>query len=362
MPTEIRPGAPVRFAQRGNAGIATLDRPHVLNALNLEAVELLTRQLTEWAVAPEVVLVVLQGAGERAFCAGGDVRSVCAARDRGEHSVWRAFFRREYQLLWQLAQFPKPVVALLDGVTMGGGLGLAWSATFRVCTEHALLAMPEAGIGLFPDVGASHFLPRLVEPAGAYLALTGLPLGPGDALAVGLADTFVARPQLADLVAELTAQSPSEPPFVPIAGVLARHATSAPTGWWREASQDLARCFGQTSVEAVQAALAATPQPWAQTAAAAMAGHSPTSLRLIWHQLPRGRRQTQEAALRDEFRLVQRLVQRPDFCEGVRANLVDRDHSPHWNPPTLTHVGDSLVADLHRPGKDVEELDLVRPC
>lgn len=352
---------PVRFERRGSAGIATLDRPHALNALNLETIAALARQLTHWAADPGVALVLLQGAGERAFCAGGDVRAVCTARDRGQTDVWREFFRREYQLLWRLAQFPKPVIALLDGVTMGGGLGLAWSATHRVCTEHSLLAMPEAGIGLFPDVGASHFLPRLVEPAGAYLALTGLPLGPGDALAVGIADTFVARPQLADLVAELAAHPPSEPPFAFAVAALAHHAAPPPMGWWQPASQDLARCFGQTTVEAVQAALADTPQPWAQTAAAAMARHSPTSLRLIWHQLQRGRRQTQDAALRDEFRLVQRLVQRPDFCEGVRANLVDRDHAPRWNPTTLAHVGDSLVAELHLPGTDVEELDLGRP-
>lgn len=353
---------PVQFERRGCAGFATLDRPGALNALTLEVIRELTRQLALWATDPAIVVVVLQGAGERAFCAGGDIRSVCAARDRGDTAEWLEFFRREYQLIWKLSRFSKPLVALLDGVTMGGGLGLAWPATHRVLTERSRLAMPEAGIGLFPDVGSSHFLPRLPEPAGAYLALTGLSLDAADALTVELGGHFVTTSRLPALAETLATLPPGAEPFAATAAALVQHTSLPPAGsGWETASPGLRECFAQPSVEAVHAALAANPAAWARDAAAALGGHSPTSLRVIWRQLQRGRGQSLADALRDEFRLVQRMVRAPDFCEGVRATLVDRDHSPRWSPPTLAAVNDLAVARLHLPGADVVELNLPGP-
>ncbi len=325
---------------RGAAAVATLNRPRALNALTLDMIHAFYPRLGQWAADREIGAVVVQGAGERAFCAGGDIR---ALYDGGPGSrITAQFFRDEYRLNHRIFHFPKPYVALMDGITMGGGVGLSVHGSHRIVTEATVFAMPETGIGLFPDVGGSYFLPRLPGEVGMYLALTGSRLKAADCLYAGIADAFVPAARLDELVAALAAGETVE-------AVLERVAEDpgpAPLSDLREA---IDRCFAGESVEAIEAALEEEGSAWARETLAQMAGKSPTSQKIAFRQLRTGRRLGFDDCMIMEYRLSQRVMAGHDFFEGVRAAVVDKDQTPRWRPASLAEVSDEDIEAYFAP-------------
>jgi enoyl-CoA hydratase len=283
---------------------------------------------------------MVRGAGERAFCAGGDVRAIYDAREAKGASDYKAdFFREEYCLIQRVHRFPKPYVALVDGIAMGGGCGISINGSHRIATERTVFAMPEVHIGLFPDVAASRFLNLCPGRTGLYLALTGMRVRPADALYCGFATHYVPQASVGDLTAALaTLDWRPERARDQIDGVLARFAADPGPARLPPLQPAIDRCFGAASVEAIVAALEREPGDWAQEALAAIARASPLSLKITFRQLQLGRGMDVEQALALEYRMTQHLMAGHDFFEGIRAALVDKDQRPRWQHATLAAV------------------------
>lgn len=325
--------------RRGAVAVATLNRPEALNALDLELLWLLTRWLEAAEEDEPSRVLFMRGAGERAFCAGGDIRAVWARR--GDSAFMDEVYRVEYRLDDAIARAAKPVVAWMSGIVMGGGCGISMGARHRVVTPSTMLAMPECAIGLFPDVGAGHFLSRCPGATGLYLGLTGARIGAADAIYAGLADYHVtgldadaaihAIERYGDVARALTLMSSDPGP----SALAARRA----------AIDDI---FGHESVADIMAALKAHPDGWAQDAHASMAQAAPFSLALTLRML-RDPPDSRRDSLRTDFRIVERLMLRGDHFEGVRARLIDKDGAPRWEPPTLDAVDSSEVEACFAP-------------
>jgi enoyl-CoA hydratase len=352
-------------------GLATLviNRPKALNALTLDNYRRFAPALRAWATDPSVHAVVVRGAGERAFCAGGDVRAVYEAGRgiSGDPGLPAVFFREEYELIRCIHRFSKPYIAVIDGITMGGGAGISVNGAYRIATERTLFAMPETAIGLFPDVGATRFLNRCPGHVGRYLGLTGARLQAADALYCGLATSFVPHDRVAELVEALGRtvwQARSERDQVEDLLVrLAEDAGSAPLAALQPA---IDRCFAGINVEAILVALAAEAASgayarWAAETRAGLLTKSPTSLKITLGQLTLGRDYEIEAALTLEYRLTQHMMAAHDFYEGVRAMLIDKDQKPHWQPATLAEVDVSMIESYFAPIGD-RELRFTRGC
>jgi enoyl-CoA hydratase len=308
-------------------GRLLLDRPAALNALDLSMVRELSAALLRWRDDPAVGAVVVASSSPKAFCAGGDIRAVREAVLAGDRGSARAFFTEEYRLNRLIAEYPKPYVALLDGFAMGGGLGVSVHGTARVATERASLAMPETRIGFFPDVGASHFLPRLPGGTGMFLGLTGARITAGAAVECGLATHFVPSSELPALERDLARDGGRD-----VAGVLASHARPAPASELAPHRERIDHCFGAPALEEVLARLEADGGEWAQEVLADLRRASPTSLAVTFGLLRRGARSTLAECLERELRLSGAMSADPDFAEGVRAVLVDKDQAPAWTP------------------------------
>ena len=354
--TQGRPSDEVLIRREGRAGRITMNRPAALNALTYSMVGRIWEALTAWQDDPAVGLVVLDGAGERALCAGGDVRALYDSRAQGS-GLARAFWREEYRLNALIGRYPKPFVAIQDGIVMGGGIGLSAHARDRIVTERSKLAMPETGIGLIPDVGGTWLLADAPGQTGIYLGLTGEPMGPADAIYARFTDAFIPSTKLSQLVARLLdakggtagaaigalSEDPGPPPLA------ARRA-------------DIDRVFGKATVEAALEALSGDPGEWAQKTAAALAQKSPKSLKLTLAAIRQARTLgSLEAALNVEFRLTVRLFEDGEFPEGVRALIVDKDRKPKWSPARLSDAGPDLIAAYLAPLPDDEELGLTPP-
>jgi enoyl-CoA hydratase len=340
------------FGREGGLATVTLNRPRALNAFTLEMYRRLDPMLRAWEEDAEVRAVLVRGAGERAFCAGGDVRAIYEAGRgiSGPRNLTSVFFREEYELIRRVHRYPKPYLAVIDGVTMGGGAGVSVNGAYRIATEKTLLAMPETGIGLFPDVGATRFLNLCPGHIGRYLGLTGARLGPADALYCGFATHFVPRGRVSEFVAALAGLvwrdgaeqeqigdvlgsfqgDPGEPPLI------ARRAA-------------IDRCFAAETMEKILEALAreavsgGPDGEWAAETRASLLTKSPTSLKVTLRQLIVGRGYDLEQALALEYRLTQHFMAGHDFYEGIRAVLVDKDQTPRWRPPSLAEVGNAEV-------------------
>jgi len=334
---------------RGALGVLTLNRAGALNALSLDMIRDLTTALLHWAQDDAVQAVLVRGATREgkapAFCAGGDIRFFHRAALAGDPRI-EDFFTEEYRLNHLVHRFPKPYIALMDGVTMGGGMGITQGARLRVVTEHSKLAMPETNIGLFPDVGGGHFLSRCEGHLGEYLALTGHVLGAGDAIACGLADVMLESAQLASLVETLCDQ-PHENDAQWLAAVKAR-AVSAPAAKLPAQRAQIDRHFGCASVAEIAASLDADGGEWASHTLAALRQRSPLMLAVTLEQIRRAR----GMSLADDLRMERDLVRhcfslRPgaasDTVEGIRALAVDKDHSPKWNPARIEDVTPEMV-------------------
>jgi len=332
--------ADILFEVRGGLGVVTLNRPKALNALTLEMCTAFDRQLAAWAGDPAVRAVVVEGRGERAFCAGGDVRAVWRAGKDGE-PLTADFFRVEYRLNRRIKTFAKPYIALIDGVTMGGGVGISVHGPFRVASERTLFAMPETSIGLFPDVGGSYFLPRLADSLGMYLALTGARLKAADALYAGVATHYVASARLGALLDALQAALAAAGPVEEVLASFADDPGPAPLAAHGET---IARCFKGDSFEAILNSLAAESGEWAAQTLATLAACSPTSLKVTFEQIRRGAKLDFDAAMIMEYRLSQAFMGGHDFYEGIRATLIDKDNAPRWRPASLDEVTPAMVA------------------
>jgi enoyl-CoA hydratase len=333
-------------ARRGAVcGRITLERPTKINALTPEMIAGIGAALTEWETDPAVRFVVLDGEGPRGFCAGGDVvfvyesmRADIGAAVPGGAAL--RFWADEYRLDARIASYRKPIVALMRGIVMGGGVGLAGHASLRIVTDSTRLAMPEVGIGLIPDVGGTWLLSRTPGETGTYLALTGRSVGAADALMLGLADVYVPEAQLPALTEELTASSDGAATIV---GRFAATPASAPLLAERATIDAV---FGLDDVEEIVDALLAEGYGFASDTASAMLAKSPTSLKLTLRALREARELTHlEDALALEYRIMSRLAGGHDFFAGIRATVIDKDRLPNWSPATLAAVAD---ADLDR--------------
>ncbi|MBX5472648.1 MAG: enoyl-CoA hydratase/isomerase family protein [Acetobacteraceae bacterium] len=321
----------------GRVGRLLLNRPKALNALTLEMVRLIDRALAEWRDDPSVHAVLIEGAGNRAFCAGGDIRAVRNAALAGDAEAVEEFFAAEYALNRTIAEYPKPYVALIDGICMGGGIGVSVHGRYRVATESAEFAMPETGIGFFPDIGASYFLPRLPGKLGFYLGLTGARLLGADAVHAGLATHFVPHERLSALAAAMAEDG---------VAVIAAFAEKLPPFSLAPHRACIDRCFGAESVVAILAALAAEETEFARQALTAMRRASPASLLWSFEILRRGVHSELAQCLKTELALSRHVSRHPDFAEGVRAMVVDKDRNPRWSAASVEKVDPAAIAAM----------------
>jgi len=329
------PGVTARV--EGRAGSIRMNRPRALNALDQGMIDRLTEEAARFRDDPGVDLVILEGEGDRAFCAGGDVRAIRDAALAGDAATIERFFAAEYALNRAIAEFPKPWISLIDGVCMGGGIGVSVHGSHRVVTEHALLAMPETAIALFPDVGTSHVLPRLPGARGAtgrWLALTGARLRGAEAVEAGLATHHVPRARLPALRAALLEGD---------AGAVAHHAAAVPPGRVAAERAAVERAFAPDDLASIMAVLAAEGTPWADEQAAVLRRVSPTSLAVTLELLRRGATMSLPDCLATELSLTRAVTRHPDFAEGVRAVLVDKDNAPRWSPATMAELDPDAV-------------------
>lgn len=326
--------------------IATLNSERSLNSLSLDMINILLPAMQRWAGDERIAAVFLQGAGEKAFCAGGDVRRIClAVRENGIDDPYaQAFFTEEYKLDYLIHTFPKPVIVWGQGIVMGGGIGLMSGASHRVVTETSKLAMPEITIGLYPDVGGSYFLSRVRDRLGLFVGMTGVHLNAADALYIGLADVAVPvarREAVLQHLCEESFSADKEVCDLQVSTLLMReapptlaHSELKPRAALlnaRAASDDLATLYAALTAPAPDDA-------WLDRTAKTLAKGSPTSAALIQRQWLRGRDMTLADIFREELTLSTQCARHPDFIEGVRALLVDKDNAPKWQPATLAEV------------------------
>ena len=345
-------GDEILLGREGGLATLTINRPQALNALTLDNYRLFGPALRDWAADPTVHAVVVRGAGERAFCAGGDVRAVYEA-GRGisdDPDLPAVFFREEYELIRDIHRFPKPYLAIIDGITMGGGAGISVNGAYRIATERTLFAMPETAIGLFPDVGATRFLNRCPGQIGRYLGLTGARLSAADTIYCGFATHVVAHDRVDELVTRLGRidwETGAE--RCQIEAVLSRFAVEPGAAPLAAARPGIDRFFGSDTVEDMlqtlndEAAAGGDYADWAGATRATLLTKSPTSLKITMRQLQIGRELDLETALALEYRLTQHVMAAHDFYEGVRAMLIDKDQKPHWRPAKLGEVSDDIV-------------------
>jgi enoyl-CoA hydratase len=346
-------GDDVLIARQGRAGRITMNRPQALNALTYPMVGRIFRALSAWQEDASVGLVVIDGAGGKALCAGGDVRALYAGRGAGSGAA-RAFWGEEYRLNALIGRYPKPLIAIQDGIVMGGGIGLSGHARHRVVTERSRLAMPETGIGLIPDVGATYLLARAPGACGDYLGLTGEAMSAADAIYARFADVFVASARIAELIARL-----ADPAGGNVADIVRAAAEDAGPCRLGELRGDIDGVFAAASLEQIVEALGRLPGEWATATAATLAQKSPKALKLAHAAIGNARALASlEQALSVEFRLAVRLFEDGEFPEGVRALLIDKDRRPRWRPPRLEEVTPDLVAAYLAPLPPAEELGL----
>lgn len=330
---------------RGAAGVVILNRPKALNALSLGMVRELARALDAWEHDPQVTRIVVSSASEKAFSAGGDIRALHDLGRQGRHDEMLAFWREEYILNTRIKRYAKPYVSLIDGIVMGGGVGISLHGSHRIAGDRYLFAMPEVGIGFFPDVGATYALPRLPDAAGTYLALTGDRVGAADAMMLGLATHCVPSGRMAELVDALTGRAALDE-------ILSGFSHHAGPGKLAPERELIADCFGQDSLPAITQRLrlhAERGNSFAGKLLQTMAAKSPTSIAIAFGQMQRGATLDFEQAMQLEFRIVSRIVRGHDFYEGVRAVVVDKDHAPHWQPSTPEAVVEADIAAYFAP-------------
>ena len=335
------------ISQKGNIGHISLNRPKAIHALNLAMCQGMIDALQGWAKDDAVQAVILDHAEGRGFCAGGDIRMLATSgalegADKGKEA--REFFQTEYRLNHLLFTYGKPIIAFMDGITMGGGVGISQPAKFRVATENTRFAMPETGIGLFPDVGGGWYLPRLEGRVGQYLALTGARLKGEECKALGLATHYMPAEKLADAKARI-AESPAR-----IAGILAEISVTPPKAAIMADMDKINRLFAADIYEDILATLDADKSDWATKTRDILTAKSPQTCKVALRQLQEGAAMPDFAAqMKQEYAIGARVVQMHDFIEGVRALIIDKDNAPVWNPATPEQVTDEWIDAIFAP-------------
>jgi len=320
----------------------TLNRPKALNALTLDMAVRMTALLRQWAADPAVGAVLLDGAGERGLCAGGDIRALYDAA-KSDSPLPAQFWTTEYHLDVLIARYPKPFIAVMDGTVMGGGVGLSAHAAHRIVTERSAVAMPEVGIGFFPDVGASFLLARAPGFSGTCLALTGDRIGAADAIYCGLADVHIPVARLAGLPSALADCRSADDVKVQ----LDRMSVAPPPGKLPASQQWIDQCYSAKAVEIIVDRLAAASAEAAHTALAAMGKASPTSLKITLRNLRDAAAfRRVEQSFQQDLRIALASIAGHDFIEGIRATIVDKDRNPRWRPEKLADVTPEIV-DRH---------------
>ncbi|XP_023023909.2 3-hydroxyisobutyryl-CoA hydrolase isoform X1 [Leptinotarsa decemlineata] len=337
----------VIFQDVGDKGVIILNRPKALNALNLSMIKKIGPKMRDWESEKKLVLV--KGTGGKAFCAGGDVRAVIESHQRGETS-WRDFFKLEYANNARIGSYKIPYIALIDGIVMGGGVGLSVHGHYRVATERTLFAMPETQIGFFPDVGGSYFLPRMKGKLGWYLALTGQRLRGSDVLRAGIATHFCESKHLDDLEqALLTCSNRGD-----IDTVLSNfEQKEVPPFSLEPVLAKIDKCFSAPSMEGIVSNLKKDGSSWAEETLKILDKMSPTSLKVTLRQLEEGSKINLDDCLDLEYTICVNFVKNKDFAEGVRALLIDKDQNPKWDPPAITKVSDDFVNSHFEKEQDV---------
>ncbi len=331
--------------QRGAAGMVILNRPKALNALNRPMVLSLMRALKDWENDPQIERVVVVSAVEKAFCAGGDIRVLHDQGRAGDYANMLRFWREEYVLNAYIKRYPKPYISLIDGIVMGGGVGISLHGSHRIAGDRYLFAMPEVSIGFFPDVGATYALPRLPDATGVYLALTGDRVGAADALAIGLATHAVPSARMAELADALTRREALD-------DILAGFALDPGPQKLAADRVTVAECFGAANLPELLARLdraAAGGSAFAGKLRQTLAVKSPTSVAIAFEQMRRGAGMDFAEAMRTEYRIVSRVIQGHDFYEGVRAVLIDKDQAPQWRPATIDALDAAAIEAYFAP-------------
>jgi len=334
----------------GRVGRLSLNRPKALHALTLDMCHAMSAALTKWAADDAVEAVIVDHAEGRGFCAGGDIAFLrnSALNDGGVSG--RKFFHDEYQLNHQMFEYAKPIVAFMDGMTMGGGVGISQPAKFRVATENTRFAMPETGIGLFPDVGGGWYLSRLAGRLGQFLALTGARLDGAECLWAGLATHYLPADKLAEAKGRI-AEHPDR-----VAGILSEMSVTPPPARIEDNADRIAHHFKSDRLEEIIASLEADESEWAIKELATLHSKSPQTCKVALRQLAEaGRADSFADEMRTEYRIASRVLTRPDFAEGVRAVIVDKTGDPQWDPATPEGVSDALIDSIFAPLPDDEE-------
>jgi enoyl-CoA hydratase len=336
------------------AGVVVLNRPKARNALSLDMIRAMETRFHEWAKAPHIYGVIQRAFDDGAFCAGGDVKAIYEARESGEETGIR-FYREEYQHNWTLQRFIKPTVSLINGVCMGGGVGISVHGTHRIAGEGFRLAMPETAIGLFPDVGASYVLPRLPGRIGFYMGLTGAIMGPADGHRLGLATHCIPASRFDAIQAAMREAEPIDEVLDSL------HEDPGPDEIMSLRGA-IDRCFAPGNVLDIISRLekeSGEAADWAARTIEALRSHSPTSLCLTNRLFEESAKAASlKEALKLEFRCAVRCLRGHDHYEGVRAKMVDKDNAPDWQPARLEDVTEAMIEDYLRPLEDIPELEL----
>lgn len=339
--------------QGGHLGLITLNRPQVLNSLNHSMINVMYDQLAQWSSAQEIKAVIIQAAPGRAFCAGGDLRFTYE-RYKNKDPLLSTFFRDEYQLNRLIYHYPKPYIALLNGITMGGGVGISIHGSHRVATDHLLFAMPETGIGFFPDIGGTHFLPRLPGKIGFYLGLVGSKLASDDCVAMNIATQKIASDSLSQLIEALAKHTFSHDPKASVTEVISHFTIPSNRFSLNKHQEALDQCFSQQTMEDIVYALQSSSSELCRDIADVLTKKSPTSLKVTLRAMQQGLHLTFDEAMKQEYRIACRFLETNDFFEGIRAIIIDKDQAPRWLPSSLTSVTDYEVEQYFAPR--VEEL------
>lgn len=329
--------------REGAAGVIRLNRPKAINALTLEMARDLEKALDAFEADPEIALVLVEGAGERGLCAGGDIVGLYnSAREGGD--LGKVFWREEYVTNARIAKYPKPYVAFMDGLVMGGGVGVAGHGSHRIVTEKTKIAMPEVGIGFFPDVGGTWLLSRARGETGTYFGLTGEIMNGADAIYAHFADAYVPTSAWTDLRQALT-EAPQGASATQVSAIIAKFAATPEQGPAQRHHAEIDACFGHKTIEQIVAALEADGSEFAKSALKTLRIKSPTSLKVALKLLRMARTETSlEACLVHEYRAALQVFVSHDFVEGIRAAVIDKDRQPKWCPATIEEVTPEIVA------------------
>lgn len=343
------PLADIRLNRVGHLGRITLNRPSALNALTLDMVREIASALDAWERDPSISIILIDGEGERGLCAGGDIRAIYQS-GRAQDGLAQQFWREEYQLNARIASYPKPVIAWMDGIVMGGGVGISAHASHRIVTERTKLAMPEVAIGFVPDVGASWLLAHAPQALARYLVLTGNPIGPADAIGLGFADFRVSSTNRQILIDRLALVSPHVDAARHISIYLEPLLAPVEPGLTPESRQIIDACFSEKTVKGIVARLERVKDPFAVETLATMMKKSPSSLMLAFETLNRaGELQSLEDCLKMEFRVAFRLLGSSDLYEGIHAVVIDKGSKPNWQPASLADVKSSDIDAYFEP-------------